>query len=169
MAWLFLSSASQCSWSRGERCIHKYQSPCEWRDRTRRLSFEQTMSLGWWPNTNCGSSHKLKSLSLDWMELFMEDFLSVPPRMDTISSIDSKQSSYCTVIGCEGGRTFKNSYMLSLVITNSLCLTQQFIWSLSTLAFKNNSLMISKYTNPFIFSSFVHVLYLNTSGMFGRL
>ena len=97
--------------------------------------------------------------------VFMKDFLSVPPRMVTISSIDSKWSSYCTVIGCEGGQTSKNSCMLSLVITNSLCLAQQFICSPSTLAFEKNSLTISDYTTPLGFNSFVHVLSLNTSGM----
>ena len=55
--------------------------------------------------------------------------------------------------------------MLSLVMTNSLCLTQQFILSLSTLALEKNSLIIFEYTTPTRFSSFFHVLSLNTVGM----
>ena len=55
--------------------------------------------------------------------------------------------------------------MLSLVITNSLCLTQQFIWSPSTVAFEKNSLMISEKTTLTGFNSLVQVLSLNTSGM----
>ena len=94
------------------------------------------------------------------------DFLfSVPLRILTISSIDSKRSSYCTMIGWDRGQTSRNSWIDSLVITNSLCLTQQLIWSPSTLAFRKNSLMISKYTTSLGFSSFVHLLSLNTSSM----
>ena len=55
--------------------------------------------------------------------VFMEDFLGEPPRVSTISSIESKRSSYWTVIVYEVGRISKNTCMLSLVITNSLCLT----------------------------------------------
>ena len=55
--------------------------------------------------------------------------------------------------------------MLSLVIINSLCLTQQSIRSPSTVAFQKNSLMISKQTTPIRFNSQVQVLSLNTSGM----
>ena len=35
--------------------------------------------------------------------VFMEDLLSVPPRVVTISSMESRRSLYCTVIGCKGG------------------------------------------------------------------
>ena len=55
--------------------------------------------------------------------------------------------------------------MLSFVITNSLCLTQQSIWSSSTIAFEKNSLMISEQTTPTGFNNLVQVLSLNTSGM----
>ena len=55
--------------------------------------------------------------------------------------------------------------MLSFVITNSLCLTQKSIWSLSTVAFEKNSLMISQQTTPTGFNSVVQVLSLNTSRM----
>ena len=55
--------------------------------------------------------------------------------------------------------------MLSFVIRNSLCLTQQSIWSPSTVAFEKNSHMISEQTTPTGFNSLVQVLSLNTSGM----
>ena len=95
----------------------------------------------------------------------MEDFLGEPPRVSTISLIESKRPSYWIVIVYEGGQISKNSCMLSLVITNSLCLTQQSIRSPSTLAFEKISFIISKYTTPTRFKSFFHVLSLNIAGM----
>ena len=75
--------------------------------------------------------------------VFMDDFFDVPPRISTMSAVDPNLSSYWTEIGWEGGRISKYSWMLSLVITNSLCLTQHSIRSPFTTALEKNSFMIS--------------------------
>ena len=41
--------------------------------------------------------------------VFIDDFFGVPPSALIISSVDPNLSSYCTSIGCEGGRTSKKS------------------------------------------------------------
>ena len=76
--------------------------------------------------------------------VFMDDFLGVPPSVLIISSVDHNLSSYYTSIGCEVGRTSKKSWMISLVIINSLCLTQHSIRSPSIAALEKKSLMISE-------------------------
>ena len=76
----------------------------------------------------------------------MDDFFGVPPSILIISSVEPNLSSYCTIIGCEGGQTSRKSWILSLVMTNSTCLTHQFMWFSSTLALEKNSLMISNST-----------------------
>ena len=39
----------------------------------------------------------------------MYDFFSVPPSIRIISLVEPNLSSYCTIIGCEGGRISKNA------------------------------------------------------------
>ena len=41
--------------------------------------------------------------------VFIDDFFGVPSSARIISSVDPNLSSYCTSIGCEGGRTSKKS------------------------------------------------------------
>ena len=99
------------------------------------------------------------------LSVFMDCFVGVPPSICIISLIAPILSSYCVVIGCEGGQTSRKSWISCLVITNSFYLTQQLISFPSTVAFDKNSHMISSYTVPLGFRSFVHVPSLNTSGM----
>ena len=80
--------------------------------------------------------------------VFMEDFLGEPPRVNTISLIESKRSLYWTMIVCEGGRISKKFCMPSLVVINFLCLTQQSIWSPSTLAFEKKFFYYLRVYNP---------------------
>ena len=81
------------------------------------------MSSDWWPNISCGSSHEQESSSSDWM--FMEVFLSVPPRVNTNSSIEA-----ILILDCDWlwGRTNLQKFLYAFPYNHKLFVSHSAIY-----------------------------------------